>query len=882
MSRLSRHFLIWLLVLSMILPYPLLAQVQAPGGGGMPGGPAIGPQRGQAPQQGQAAPALQRANGGAQTKMPIECLSPQSPNEFQACAKALEPLNPAVVADIRQALAQGDLDKAKALVEAFERSLGKETVAGPREKEEKERKEAERRTAESPFAKALLEELKLDIEPFGYSLFQAAAAPAPTGQQPVGLDYVLGPDDEFTVTVWGQVDGVYKVKVNREGEAIFPRIGAVPVAGLTFGELKLLLAQTFGQQFKNTSISVAMGQLRSLQVFVVGEVQKPGSYVVNSLSTALNALLASGGVTKNGTLRDIQVVRAGKTAARLDLYQFLLKGDKSQDVRLQDQDTVFVPLVGTVVGVAGHVLRPAIYEVRPAATLGEVLDLAGGVRPTGYLTRVQIERIAAHDRRTAVDLNLAPAEPAPSPAPAPAGPPPEGLREPVQNMDLVKVFPISPVLRQVVYVRGNVLRPGPYELKPDMRVSDVVRGAEDLLPDTYLYYARVLRYIGPELAKQTVSFNLAKAFEGNPAANLKLQPLDEIEIYAREDLKALPSVSVVGEVRKPGLYPLIRSMRISDLMVVAGGLQKLAYLKEAELTRYTVVGDRTEVQVRLVDLEKAVAGDLAQDIELQELDVLAVRSIPESEVGRNVTLLGEVRLPGQYSIKRGERLSSVLKRAGGLTQRAFPQGLVLIRESVKQTQQVQLQKFIASQKAQILAESAAYTASAGQQAGQAQSEQAATGAQLQLLEQIAALVTPGRVVVRVSAVQGLEGSQDDVLLEPGDQITIPQQPTEVNVVGAVRNSTSLVHRPGLEIEDYLQQAGGLAREASKSDIYIVRADGSAESRYISDRTVKAGDTIVVPQIVEAKTRPLQLWQAVASIVGSAALAVAGIAVVGRN
>jgi protein involved in polysaccharide export with SLBB domain len=903
-SRLSRDFLIWLIIGSMVWPLPLFAQGQATGPAPARSGPSAAAANVQAggtsagPMSQGPSPGTVAGTGEVKTtNVPTECLSPQSQTELQNCAKALEVVNPALVAAVRQALAQGDMDKAKTLINTFERQQEAQAQPTSPAKEEADKKAVERATNESPFAKLLLEQMTLNIQPFGYDLFKnAAPLTSPTVSQPVSPDYVLGPDDEFTVTVWGQVDGVYKVKVNRDGEVVFPRIGALSVAGVTFGELKNLLAQAFGQQFKGANVSVAMGQLRSIQVFGVGEVQKPGSYVLTSLSTALNMLFAAGGVTKNGTLRDIQVVRGGKVVAHLDLYQFLLKGDKSQDVRLQDQDAVFVPLVGPVVGVAGHVLRPAIFEVTPGATLGDVLNLAGGVRPTGYLTRVQIERIAAHERRMAVDINLAPAAPQPEPIerpPSPSGmsaaPTADRLGMPVQNMDMIKVFPISPVMQQVVYLRGNVLRPGPYELKPDMRIKNVVHGSEDLLPDTYLYYARVLRYIGPELAKQTISFNLSKALESDPNSNLVLQPLDEIEIYAREDLRAFPTVTVVGEVRKPGNYPLLRSMRISDLIVVAGGLQKLAYQKDAELTRYAVVGNKTEMQVKLVDLEKAMAGALDSDIELQELDALAVRPIPESEVGRNVTVQGEVRLPGQYSIKRGERLSSVLKRAGGMTERAFPPGLVLLRESVKLTQQAQLQKFIATQKQQLLAESAAYVAGSGMgggqtsgaAGGQAQLEQTATAAQLQVLEQMATLVAPGRVVVKVQSVDKLEGSADDVLMEPGDQIMIPQLPTEVTVLGAVRNSTSVVHRPGQEVEDYIQQVGGMTREASKSDVYIVRADGSAESRYMSDRTVKPGDTIVVPQVIEAKTRPLQLWQAVAAVLGSVMLGVAAISVIGR-
>lgn len=640
---------------------------------------------------------------------PTECLTPQNLDEMYACARALEAVSPTLAGDVRQALGSGDFQRAQDLIERVKREQGLVPEATATQQPVK--------IPESPFSRLLaperspaLSEAALDLKPFGYNLFQAGAAVPPPGQVPVGADYLLGPEDEVVVTVWGQLDGVYRARVNREGEVVFPRIGAVPVAGLAFGEAKTLLAKLFTQQFRNVSVSVAMGQLRSIQIFVVGEVQKPGSYQLSSLSTVLTALFACGGPTATGSLRQIQVLRRGQVVAKVDLYDFLLKGDKSQDIRLQDQDVVFVPLVGPVVGVAGHVLRPAIYEVRPGATLGEVLALAGGVRPTGYLARVQIERIVAHDKRVVIDLNLAPSQGA-EPATAPdAKPSLVAERTPIHNMDMVKVFPISPLPQQVVILKGHVVRPGAYELKPGMRVKDVVKGLEELLPEAFLDYARILRYAGPERAKNVVAFNLRRALDGEPSANLELENLDEIEIFSKEEVKALPSVSVVGEVRKPGTYPLLAGMRVSDLIMMAGGLRKVAYTPQADLTRYEVVGSKTTVQLLTVDLERALAGDPSHDLLLRELDRLAVRPIPESEVGRTVMVLGEVKRPGEYAIRRGERVSSVLKRAGGFTERAFPRGLILIRESAKQAQQSEVQKFIAAQKQKLTVEMAALSA----------------------------------------------------------------------------------------------------------------------------------------------------------------------------
>ena len=884
----------WLAAL-MVLPVPVLAQAPTGGGATSPAGPPpAGPSSAGTPAPAQTV-SPQKTQAKADKKVeekeddktgqfPPECLSPQSPQELQTCSKFLAAQNPTLAEEVRQAVGLGDLQRAKDLIDVFE--LQQQSKFKPKTKtEDKAKKTGEQLVPESPFTKAIEPELSVEIEPFGYDLFQGttASSTTPGMQVPVASDYILGPDDEFTVTVWGQMDGVYKVRVNREGEAIFPRIGALSVAGLSYGELRTSLARAFSQQFKGTSISVAMGQLRNIQVFVVGEVQKPGAYTVGSLSTVLSALFASGGPNKTGTLRDIRLMRNGKVAAQIDLYDFLLKGDKSQDQRLNDQDTVFVPLVGPVVGVAGHVQRPAVYEVKNASHLGEVLALAGGIKPTGYLTRVQIERFAAHQKRVAIDLDLTSAQFGADGAMPVGHNGQDVLRTALLNMDLVKVFPISPLLQTVVYLKGHVLRPGPYELKPGLRVNDVVAGPLDLLPEAFLDYARIVRYSGPDRTRQVVPFRLLRAFAGEADANLELQALDEIEIYAKEDLKVLPTVTVVGEVRKPGTYPLLRAMRVSDLVVAAGGFQRLVSLTQAELTRYVIQDGKSFSRTVLIDLDKAVAGDPEHNVELLELDALAVRPIPESEVGRSVTVQGEVRLPGQYWVKRGERLSTVLKRAGGFTERAYPRGLVLIRESTKMVQQTEIQKYVAAQKQRLTTEAAALISGAGGlQGSQSQAEQAALTAQTQALDQLAARLTPGRVVVKMTSIDQLEGTIDDILLEPGDQMTIPQIPTTVTIIGAVRNSTSVLHRAGLAADDYVRQAGGYIEEADKGSMYLVKADGSTESSWLKFKQMEAGDTIVVPQKVEAKTRPLPFWNSIATIFASLATAAVAFVIIGQT
>jgi protein involved in polysaccharide export with SLBB domain len=621
----------------------------------------------------------------------------------------------------------------------------------------------------------------LKLIQFGYDLFTASGAPFdPSEVSLVGPEYILGPGDEFVVTLWGLIDGHYKARVSPEGMVVLPKIGEVPVSGISYGGLKAHLERAFAKNYKNFQLSVSMAQLRGIQVFVVGSVQRPGSYPLHSLSTVFHALFASGGPTKAGSLRDIRVLRQGKVVAHLDLYDFLLKGDKSRDVRLQDQDTVFVPLIGPVVAASGEVNRPAIYELKGQATLKDVLDLAGGVRPTAYLARVQIERVQAHEAKAVLDFDLSPTG-GKSVASGRSTTREQVLDTPIHSMDLVKVLPISPTVQGVVHLKGHVVRPGPYQLRSGMRIRDVVQSLGDLKPNAYM---------------------------------------------------------------------------------------------EAELTRYSFQGEKPSIEILPIDLAKALAGEVSHNVMLRNLDTLTVRPIPLSELNREVLVKGEVIRPGLYTVQRGERLSSLLRRAGGFTSRAYPKGAIFFRESVKAAQQAELQKLSALHSQRLSAEASAL-ALGGLDKPQAEAQKEVLSVQKQAPEKFSAQVTLGRMVVRVDVPDKLEGTPNDLVLEPGDQLEIPSLPTTVSVLGSVRNPTALLYQEGVEPSEYIRAAGGLTSEADWEGGYLLKSDGSAIALYAAPAgfgsgghrpfdvpRVEAGDAIVVPPRVEVRTRPLPMWQAV--------------------
>lgn len=631
----------------------------------------------------------------------------------------------------------------------------------------------------------LLQGVMGQLKQFGYNFFDLRFSGMPPSMDaPVGPEYVLGPEDTLSIHIWNvpepSLNRSYIASVERDGTIFIPQVGSIPVAGASFAQVNQIIRAKLSGLLKRFDLHVSMARLRTMKVYVVGEVVRPGAYELSSLATASHALYAACGPTKSGSLRHIQIVRGNKTLSDLDFYDFFLKGDRSQDLNLQSGDTVVVTPIGPVAAIGGPVKRPAIYELKGQMTLSDMIELAGGLSPSADRRRCQIYRVEAGQKRVIVDVNL---EQALNHSVKPAGANGVPL---ISDGDFIRIASVPTQIENAVTLAGAVRTPGPYEFRPGMKLLDLLN-PDQLLVDSYLDRAELVR-TDPQTYETTVQpFNPRAVFQGKEE-NLELRRLDKIV--------------VATQVRPP----------------------------------------------------------------------------------RIVSLTGEVKRPGTYTVETGERLSSVIKRAGGVTARAFPQGLVMIRESVRRTQQAELDKFVAVQKQRLLTEAASLTAGAVgvAQGGQQQNpDVASVQLQMQALDQIAGRVQTGRVVVKVSSIEALENSEDDLVLEDSDQITIPQRPQTVTIIGAVRNPTNVVYREDLDAEDYIRQAGGFTKDASEKETYILRADGSSAGGYAKVRQVALGDTIVVPEIVEPKTRPLPLWQAIAGIVGSAALVAASIAIIGR-
>lgn len=600
-----------------------------------------------------------------------------------------------------------------------------------------------------------------NIKQFGYELFnQQPSTFAPVEEVPVGPDYVIGPGDEIKISIWGKIEGQWNIVVDRDGNISLPKVGTIGVTGLTFKELKETLNKELSKYYIGFDMNVSMGSLRTIRVYVVGNANRPGAYTVSSLSTLVNALFEVGGPSKTGTMRDIHVKRNGKTVVHFDVYDFLLRGDKTKDIRLMPEDVIFIPPVGQLVGIAGSVHTPAIYELKGENKISELIELAGGLSAVAFKGRVQIERII--DNRTQVvfesDLNS------------------------MQNKDLT------------------------------------------------------------------------------------IQSGDMLRIFQVVQEKKM--VRLTGAVNRGGEYGFSPGMTVKDLISMAGGLKYYAYNKEAELTRVIVTDSGPRTEKIIINLDSALKGDEHNNIILKEDDYLFVRAVPEWRLYRTADITGEVKFPGTFTIKKGERLSSLIERAGGYTDGAYLRGAVFIREQVRALQQKGLEEMISRIERELLAGVSVQTSTAV-----SSEEISAKKAELEskqlFIEALKQQKASGRMTIKLAHLRLLKGSEYDLELEDGDRLFIPSINSVVNVTGSIMSQGSYIYSEKFNYKDYIEMSGGYTRYADIDNVYVLKVDGSArkfsrgffswndsKSRWEmfpfgeGIKEIEPGDTIIVPEQLE--------------------------------
>ena len=723
------------------------------------------------------------------------------------------------------------------------------------------------------------------LKPFGYDLFSRAPSTfAPVTNVPVPADYVIGPGDILEVQLFGSQNRNLRLPVGRDGRISFPELGPLAVGGQLFNNVRSNIEERVARQMIGVRASVSMGDTRSIRVFVLGEANRPGSYTISGLGTITSALFAAGGVKRAGSLRDVQLKRQGRVERHLDLYDMLIRGNTTDDTKLLPGDVVFIPPVGATVSVDGEVRRPAIYEVRNESTLDDVIGLAGGLTPEADRSRMIVTRIDDTQHRVvlAVDSTTA-----------------AGRSLPMRTGDLFQVPRLRRVIDSGVTVRGYVYTPGGAAYREGLRLSDLIHSVDELRPNADIHYILIRRELPPDRRVSVLSADLAEALRApGSAADIVLMPRDQLTVFdlasgrdrtiqplldelRAQSNQARPSqvVHVDGRVKVPGDYPLETGMTVADLVRAAGGLSDAAYSNSAELTRYDVVdGETRKTNLVSVSLNAAVRREANANIALQPFDNLSVKEVSEWRGQESITLTGEVRFPGHYSIRRGETLSAVVARAGGLTSYAFPEGSVFTRLELKRREQDQLDALASRMQKDlaILAVQATATSTSGSNAGSALS------VGNQLFTQLRSVRAVGRLVIDVNAaIHAKPGSSTDVILRNGDELIIPRLQQEVMVLGEVQTTTSHLYNPVLSRDDYIAQSGGLTRRADRKSIYVVRANGSVlanqGNRWFdrSEVSIRPGDTVVVPLDAEHMP-PLPYWQAVTQILYNVAIAVAAI------
>ncbi|KIP78717.1 OtnA protein [Vibrio harveyi] len=801
-----------------------------------------------------------------------------------------------------------------------------------------------------------------ELKRFGLDLFAGSPTTfAPVSDVPVPADYTVGAGDEIVIQLFGKENTTHRLRVNRAGTINFPSLGPVQVAGMSFSDVRDSLNQRVKEQMIGVRSDISLGEMRTMQVFVMGDAYKPGAYTVSALTTISQAIYYSGGFGESGALRNVQLKRNGQMIRKLDMYDLLLKGDARNDVRLLPGDVVFIGAVGNTIAIDGEVNRPAIYEVKSGETYKQAIQMAGGFTANAYSDQIEVKRYAAKGARDALTLNFSQSN---------------DQQIKVKDGDAVNVLKKSEELTRYVQIEGDVRHPGFIEWNSGLRVADLFQSVDTSFNSTAdVNYAVVVREINPQRDIEVYQVNLANAIlSPSSKDNLKLNSRDRVLVFNRfnnedldtladqdtvtkaktleqaqfkaeqdqqkeqevmsssvalssatdnmvmgqssteeseqpkiifrgkeitkEDFDALkqntrrtllapvllqlqqqsrlglaPQIAeVFGEVKHPGRYPLTPRMSVSTLIEAAGGLTYNAFTINAELARTVISSkdERASIDVERIDLRKAIQGNTADDAILVGRDRLNILEKPNVKLQSTVTLQGEVRFPGTYTVRQGETLGELLERAGGLTEFAHPQGAIFTREALR----LQEQKLLNQYAADMRAETAKKTFRADSNMSSVISDPDKT---LKFVEEASRSKALGRMVVQLNRILKDERSAD-FMLEDGDFLFVPTFRNTVSIMGEVQVPITYLLDNKLDVGDYLNKAGGAKKQADEDRIFVVRADGSVykpTSGYWfgnNNEELKAGDTIVVPIDTDYRDA-LSTWTAATQILYQTGVAI---------
>lgn len=716
---------------------------------------------------------------------------------------------------------------------------------------------------------------------YGADLFRRVPVTfAPLGITPVPADYVLGPGDELRIRIWGQVNNQANVRIDRSGDIYLPQVGPVHVAGLPFSELEAHLREAVGRVYKNFNLTVDVGQIRSIQVYVTGEARRPGVYTVSSLSTLVNAIFSSGGPSVDGSLRRIEVRRNGSVVSTFDLYNLLLKGDKSKDVKLLDGDVIYIPPVGPQAAVTGSIAMPGIYELLQGEPLGTLLQDAGGVTAVASGARISIERIDNRRDRQAMEV----------------ADDPSGLTSPLDGGDLIRVYSIVPMYQKTVTLRGNVANPGRFAWHPGMRISELIPDKDSLLTRNYWWRRAQLGLPAPEFEPLQGLNTLHQPVESYPMQvppealqrqrnvleeqqnqNATPQPSSE----AQQGQQASPAAEAavaqsqaqsgspnqnLPASQRSGSAALAAEQTSSNSETRSPAQRTDIHLPAPEIdwgyaTIERIDPDTLKTKLIPFDLGKLVLQhDASQDLELQPNDIVTIFSeadvrVPIDEQTKLVRLEGEFVHAGIYTVLPGETLRDLVRRAGGFTANAYLYGSEFTRESTRAIQQARIDEYVASMNLSIQRGTLALATQPAATPQDLASSAAAAGMERDLLATLKQIKATGRIVLQFKPDSHSTAAVPDIPIEDGDRFIVPPVPSSVNVVGAVYDQNSFLYARGDRVGTYLQMAGGPNKDADRRHAFVIRADGEVISydmahgpwgNEFDHLSMNPGDTIVIP------------------------------------
>jgi polysaccharide biosynthesis/export protein len=721
---------------------------------------------------------------------------------------------------------------------------------------------------------------------YGASLFDRVPSTfSPLDRTPVTPDYMVGPGDEIDVYAWGQINLNQRVTVDRTGNIFLPQVGRIRLAGIKFGQLRNTVQSAMERVYRSFDLDVNMGQLRSIQIFIVGQARRPGSYTVSSLSTLVNALFASGGPSSRGSLRNIQLKRGGRVVTNFDLYDLLLEGDKTKDVPLLPGDVIFVPNAGPRVAVTGSIESPAIYELKPDTSLGDILSYAGGLSPTASGQRAILERI---DQRSALySENIALT--------------PEGAAIHPRDGDLIRILPVVPRFERTVTLRGNVADPVRFPWHPGIKVSDLIPNKESLLTRGYWKEHNGLieqenhnedrqdtrhedwqdtRHEDQDEDREQSEPRRTPAVIKASSSDERLKENSRAYRDEQRDTQGDSSLAAATASREISVRQFLRKNDIQPLAPdIDWNYATIERLDPKNLTTYLISFNLGKV---------VIDHDASADIALEPNDVVTVFSnadisVPRSQQTKYVRVEGEIKMAGVYSVRPGETLHDIVARAGGLTPNAYLYGAQFTRESTRKEQQKRYNDFL-DQLERDINQGAATLSGRVISAQQMTTSDTSIASQRNMLQRLRSTPVTGRIVLDLEpSTTGIDAIPK-VPLENGDRLLIPSAPSTVSVVGMVYNQAAFLYGPDLRLGDYLTEAGGPTRYADRSHIFVIRADGGVVAKETRPRLFSAnfealriypGDTVVVPTNVNKTTfmRNLIDWSQVISNFGLGAAAV---------